>query len=265
MRPLCDDQTGPVWRILLAPAEGEADAIIDNPGLEQLLALVKAADESPSCRIIVLEGQGDTFCRGMDLEVAARDTAAEVAIGVPLYIDILKTLHRSGKITIAAVDGAAMAGGVGLCAVCDLCLATERSSFGLAEIMLGLVPVMVVAVLLERVSVQQARALALCTVSIDGPTALRIGLVDQLVADSEKLERALRAELKNLLRVQPAAAAALKGFVRAAATSAFGDRLDAARQLTAERMTDPAVTTAIRQFLDGEPLPWFARYRPRKP
>lgn len=254
-----DDAAGSVWRIRLT-AGGRDDVVITAAGLEQLLDTLARATDDDSCRALVLEGQPGCFCKGMDLDAVAGGDDADR--GLQRYGDALVALRRSPKVIIVAVDGAVMAGGVGLAAVADILLATERSTFGLAEVMLGLLPGMVLPTLLERMTPQRVRKLALTAASIDASEAHRCGLVDKLVEGSDQLERAIRGELKNVLRTQPTAVAALKRLTVDIAAMSFDDAIEAGRQATRERIADADTRAAIEQFVAGEPLPWFARYRP---
>ncbi len=261
MKLSCDDSAGSVWRLQLRPL-GREDIVVTEAGLQQLLAAVAAAERSEACRVLVLEGSDGQFCRGMDLQGVAEqeDTAA----GLRLFARSLSALHSCSKVVVAAVDGAVVAGGIGLAAAADVLIATERSSFALPEVMLGLLPGMVLATLLERMAPQKVRSLALSVGSIDAAEALRIGLIDQLAADSQQLDKALRATLKNLLRAEPSAVAALKSLVSDAADKPFAEALELGLQATERRLAEPSCREAIASFVAGEPLPWFDRYRPKR-
>ncbi len=259
MQLSCDNSAGSVWRLRLQPA-GRQDIVVTEAGLQQLLAAVADAEQGEACRVLVLEGSGGQFCRGMDLQGVADQE--ETASGLRLFARSLSALRDCSKVVIAAVDGAVVAGGIGLAAAADMVIATEQSSFALPEVMLGLLPGMVLATLLERMAPQKVRALALTVGSLDGAEALRIGLIDKLVTDSEQLEKTLRRVVKNLLRAQPSAVAALKEVVAEAADKPFAEALELGLQATEKRLAQPSCREAIASFVAGEPLPWFDRYRP---
>jgi enoyl-CoA hydratase/carnithine racemase len=122
---------------------------------------------------------------------------------------------------------------------------------------------MVYPVLCERMAPQRARRLALLGQPISAAEAAALGLVDQLVADSAALEGALSALARQLLRVQPAAAARTKALARQTAAQPFDEALVAGAACTGAILADPQCVAHVRAFLDGEPLPWFARYRSR--
>ena len=259
----CADKAGPVWRVLLAPDDDGGEVAITAAGIEQFLDLLDEAARAPRCRALVLEGSGGCFCRGMSLEEVA--AGADTDLGSRRYAACLRHLRGSGKAVIAAVDGEAIAGGVGLVAAADIAIATERSSFALPELMLGLLPAMVLPLLQERMPAQKARRLAMSTGSVDAARALEHGLIDRLVRDEAQLERAVRAELKAVLRLHPTALADLKHHGGRLARADCSVGIDMGADYTVQRLADPRVVDDIRAFIvDGTPPPWFERYRPAK-
>ncbi len=162
---------------------------------------------------------------------------------------------------IAAVDGAAAGGGVGLVAAADLALATARATFGLPEVTLGLLPAMVFPVLLERLTPQRARMLALSP-AVSAEEALALGLVDRVVADAGALQPALRGAIKHALRCNPRRVAELKALGARMAGLPLDEALALGRGRTAEHLGDPEQAQHLRDFLAQGAMPWFARYRP---
>lgn len=262
MRVQCDSVDSPVWRLTMQPAEG-GEIVLSQAGLDQLLGLLADAERSERCRMLVLEGSGGTFCRGMDLDALVVDPAAHAAAGTEQYVECLRALRSSSRVIVALVDGVALAGGVGLAAAADLVVATRRSSFGLPEAVVGLVPAMVLPLLFERMPPQKARAMALQGTAVAAEQALDWGLVDQLVEGAPELDRALRATAKQVLRLEPEAVGRLKAWCHRAAAVPVEQALTEGAALTAELAAQPERLAHIRAFLDGEPLPWFARYRPK--
>ena len=258
MRVGCDDTSGPSWRLTLTPDEG-GDVAISSPGVERLLELLDAAAQSPHCRMLVLQGSGGTFCRGMDLEGVVAAEPADAQRGAQLYADCLVRLRSHDKYVVAAVDGGAFGGGVGIAAAADLVIATRQSVFGLPELMLGLLPAMVLPLLLERMTPQKARALALTLEGIDAERAHHLGLVDELVDDPPALERAVRRLGRAALRAEPGAVAALKRLSTRLGTMGWREGIAKGCKLTSARLADADITAAIRAYLEGEPLPWHTK------
>ena len=263
MQVTCTIETPAVWRICLAPTEQGGQTLIDGDGMARLSAVLEEADSSSRCRVLVLEGQAGSFCQGMDLAFMTSRASEERLSATVLFARCLGRLRGGRQVVVAAVDGTAMGGGVGLVAAADVVLCTEGSTFGLPELSLGLLPAMVLPVLLERMQPQKARWLALCG-TVNARRALDLGLADEVVGDSELLGRALRKTIKQALRCRPQSVAGLKWHMDQIMGMTETEALEAGAQLTAELLNDSYGMAALEAFLDGEPLPWFERYKPGK-
>jgi enoyl-CoA hydratase/carnithine racemase len=265
MRAQCRGKGSPVWRIQLSPGPS-GEIVLSAQGLGELTELLGEAERTPSCRVLVLEGTAGTFCRGMDLSALCADPARHVAVGARQFADCLLGLRGSSKLVLSLVDGVALAGGVGLVAAADLVLCTRASTFGLPEVVLGLLPAMVMPLLLERMLPQQARAFALGGTSIDAAAAQSIGLVDRVVESAAELEQALRTALRTALRLRPEAVARLKRLTRQLAGRPWDEGVGLGADCLVEVLSEPECIPAITGYLAGQPLPWFDRYRvPHRP
>jgi methylglutaconyl-CoA hydratase len=155
-------------------------------------AVTRAADD-PCVRAIVVTGAGPVFCAGLDLaEVAAEfnDAAADPEKDTSNLMALFQALHACGKPTIAAVNGAAVAGGAGLMSACDYVLVADDATVGYPEVKRGLTAAIVMVYLLRQVGDRQARRLLLGGEMIDAAEAWRIGLVNEVVAPDALLFRA---------------------------------------------------------------------------
>ena len=261
MQVTCTIETPAVWRIALAPSEDGGQTLIDGDGLARLSAVLEEADSSSRCRVLVLEGQVGSFCQGMDLAFMTAQASEDRLPATQAFARCLGRLRGGRQVVVAAVDGAAMGGGVGLAAAADVLLCTEGSTFGLPELSLGLLPAVVLPMLLQRMPAQKARWLSLCG-TVGARRALDLGLADQVVGDAERLGRALRETVKQALRCRPQSVAGLKWQMDQVQDMAMAEALEAGAQLTAELLDDTYGMAALEAFLDGEPLPWFERYKP---
>ena len=259
MRVACANTDAPVWRVRLSPDQGKEEIVISAAALAALEAIVADAAASERCRALVLAGEAGQFCRGMDLGLAAAGGAAE---GVHGFARALGALRRCPLPVIALVDGEVVAGGVGLAAAADIVIASERSSFACPEVVLGLVPAIVIPLLLERMPQQKVRKMVITGSPLDAPEALACGLVDELAAP-ERLERTLSRQLRQLLRTHPDALATAKRQCGEAARAPLEEALAAGADCTGQMLASGETVAAIRAFIEGEPLPWFDRYRPQ--
>ncbi|MFC3536581.1 enoyl-CoA hydratase-related protein [Couchioplanes azureus] len=230
-------RSGPGYREVVLDRPGRRN-VIDAELLTGLLAAVRDAEADPGCRVLVLSAEGPDFCAGMDL--AAPVDPAAVADDVP-YWTLLRSLSTSELVTVAVVDGAATAGGVGLAAACDLVLAGDAATFRLTEALFGLLPAMALPFVARRTGEQRAFAATLTARTWTAAEALEAGLADRAGASAAQLLRPLLVELRRLERP---AVAALKRYREAA----FGWPAELGRtagRAFAERLAAPEVRQRI--------------------
>lgn len=153
--------------------------------LEGIAEGVRAAEADPSIRVIVLTGAGDkAFCAGADLE-PGRNFSFDSTRPTTVYADLARQLRGSRLPTIARVNGACMAGGMGLLAMTDLAVASSTAVFGLPEIRIGLFPMQAAALLQGLVPRRVLREWCLCGDRFDAAAALAAGLVNEVVPLAE--------------------------------------------------------------------------------
>jgi methylglutaconyl-CoA hydratase len=158
---------------------------------EELIVAFEDAGAS-DCRVVVLRGAGESFCSGLDLsslQAMVGKSAAEHEADARRVARMFCALYELPKPTIAAVQGAAMAGGAGLATICDFTLATEGAKFGYTEARIGFVPALVSAYLVLQVGEKRARDLLLTARVFDAAEAMRLGLVNEVVEAAELDER----------------------------------------------------------------------------
>ena len=169
-------------------------------------------------RVILLEGAGKSFSAGADLawmRAASNYTESENKEDAG---DLAKMLHRLRAVpqpTIALVHGAAMAGGLGLVAACDIAIATKQALFGLSEVRLGLIPAVISPYVIEAIGVRNARRYFLTAERFGADEALRIGLVHMVVEDRPALAQAVEDVVDAILQGSPAAVASAKRLIDA--------------------------------------------------
>ncbi len=177
----------------------------------QLRTALEEALADDAVRVIVLDHTGRVFCSGMDLAEAAGGSPADQ--GVNEFPDLLQLIWSSPKPVVAVVRGPARAGGVGLVAVCDVVVAASSSSFAFSEVRLGLVPAVISAVVLPRMTTHVAHRLMLTGEVFDAATAAGGGLIDLVAADDE-IDAVLAGQLTALAAGAPAALAETKRLLR---------------------------------------------------
>lgn len=157
--------------------------------------LTRALDEveTSAAQVVILTGAGKAFCAGMDLEelktLTGKSHAENVADSKKMA-HIFRRLYQFPKPTIAAVNGAAIAGGTGLATMCDFTLAVPDAKFGYTEVRIGFVPAIVSSILVWQVGHKIARDLLLTGRIFDAAEAYRLGLVNEIVGADQLVNRA---------------------------------------------------------------------------
>ena len=209
-----------VYATLDAPATRNAltDAMV--AGLADAMRL---AASMPAVRALVIRGAGGSFCAGGDFggfraamaTEAPRTGPDPIATGNRRFGALLAQLRALPVASIAVVDGAAIGGGCGLAAACDVVLAAADARFAMPEVTLGLPPAQIAPFVASRIGVARTRRLSLTAHRFDGREAERIGLVDQACPDTAALEAALSDVLAGIARCAPGANAVTKRLILA--------------------------------------------------
>ena len=196
--------------------------------IARLTAALEAAGRDPAVRVVVLAGHGASFSAGADLQwmrgMAAASEAENREDSLALA-RLMRTLDELPKPTLARVHGAAFGGGVGLVACCDIAIATSAARFGLTESRLGLLPAVISPYVIDAIGPRQARRWFATGEHFDAETALRIGLVHQLI-EPERIDEAVQRQLGLLDKAGPVASASAKDLVRRVALGRDRDATD---------------------------------------
>jgi len=224
---------------------------------DELIAAMEEAGAG-DCRVVVIEGAGEAFCSGLDLSVlqGAKDkSAAEHRADAERVARLFRTLYELPKPTIAAVHGAAIAGGTGLATICDFTLAVPTAKFGYTEARIGFVPALVAAYLVLQIGEKRARGLLLMGKLFDAAEAYRLGLVNEVVP-AEELEARVATLAGVLAENSPSSLSATKKLL-AAQSKAW---LDAAVELGMEANAGARETKdfyeGVAAFLEKRKAVW---------
>jgi isohexenylglutaconyl-CoA hydratase len=230
---------------------------------EELAAVLEALPSEPY-RFIVLRGKGGAFCSGGDLKMF-RDVfqagAARKDI-VAFNADFGRTMaaiKRLPQLFVVVIEGAAMAGGLGISCLADVVITTADAKFGLSEVTLGIPPAQITPVVIRRIGSSQARRLLLTAQRFDGVEAHRLGFAHFVEPDLEALEARLQSVLKDAHRGAPCAIALTKQIIDAS------DELDSLSmvQFAAERFADAMLGDEAREgmqaFAEKRPTAWMLK------
>jgi len=225
--------------------------------LEQLCASIQAQESDASRRILVLRGAGPVFCSGLDLAEAAQPERAELS--AELLAKTLRALATTRLITIAAVQGAAIAGGAGLMSACDFAVATRDAKFGYPEVRRGLVPALIMTFLRRQLRERDARELLLLGKPFDAGHAHAIGLINRVVADQAALETEVRALTSSLLQGAPQALAETKRLLAELWPAPLAADLERAHAFHLSARHSAEAREGIAAFNEKRPPNWAPR------
>jgi methylglutaconyl-CoA hydratase len=222
--------------------------VVHNAFDEHLIAAltdaVRALEADTSVRVVVLAGRGKSFCAGGDLDWMRRMAGfshEENLRDAGALATMLSALAQCTKPTIARVHGAALAGGTGLVAACDIAIATPNATFGTTEVRLGLIPATISPYVIRAIGARAAQRYFLTGERFDAAQALRLGLAHE-ICEADALDARVRDIADALLAGAPLAQSACKRLVQDVASQPIGAALihDTTVRIAAARGSDEA-------------------------
>src|SRR5436309_10987735 len=215
-----------------ATARSVATITLDSPTnrnalstalIDQLIDGLAAAVADPAVRAVVLSHEGPVFCTGVDL--AETETArATGTLPAARMGELLQAVWECPKPVVARVGGPARAGGLGLIAAADVAVCTTDATFAFSEVRIGVVPALISATVLPRLTSRAAAELFLTGEVFDGTRAAQVGLVTAAVPASD-LDAAVERYVTGLLRAAPGALAGAKALLRRTPPDDIGENL----------------------------------------
>src|SRR6202171_249020 len=193
--------------------------------LTELSAAIVVAERDEQQRVLIVRGAGQAFCTGLDLKEAADEKNAHIT--AEMVAKALIALSQTRLITIAAVHGAAVAGGAGIMSACDFVVAAERTKIGYPEVRRGLVAGLVMTFLRRQVGERNMRELLFGSELINAQRALEIGLVNRVVAQDELMSKAQKFAY-SVLQGAPGALAQTKKLIEELSSSSVKEDVDLA-------------------------------------
>jgi methylglutaconyl-CoA hydratase len=232
-----------------------------NPALiEEIRSAFEHISESgrEEVRVVVLAGEGKSFCAGADVnwmrESLEYDQGENVADALRMA-RMFDTVNRCPAPVIGRVHGAALGGGVGLAAVCDIVIVAEGTAWGLSEVKLGIAPAVISPYVLAKIGRSQARALFLTGERFGAERAVQIGLAHKMVK-ADELDGAVDATIKEVLSSGPHGIARAKELIGRVPDMGH----DEAMQLTAETIASlrvsPEGQEGLKAFLEKRKPGW---------
>lgn len=225
----------------------------------------KTIQDDISIRAVILRGKDGHFCAGGDIKDMAqlRGEATSVGSNQP-YVDfnrqfghMLEQVDQAPQTVVAVLEGAVLGGGFGLACVSDIAISLADAKFGLPETGLGVIPAQIAPFVVKRIGLTQARRLALLGARFEGHTALKVGVVHEVVENEKALEVLLIETLQQIKRTAPLASRATKALLHRTLNEALTPLLDDAAQQFANAVGGEEGREGTMAFIQKRHPNWF--------
>ena len=225
----------------------------------------KAIENDLSIRAVILRGQGGHFCAGGDIKDMAqlRGEAAAAGSNQP-YVDfnrqfgyMIQQVDQAPQTVVAILEGAVLGGGFGLACVSDIAISLADAKFGLPETGLGVIPAQIAPFVVKRIGLTQARRLALLGTRFDGQTALKVGVVHEVVDNQQGLEALLSETIQQIKRTAPQASRVTKALLHRTLNEPLNSLLDDAAQQFANAVGGEEGMEGTMAFIQKRNPNWF--------
>ena len=251
--------------LLVEQADGILTVTLNRPDVhnafnDELIAeAIDLFSNPPEARAVLLRGTGPNFCAGADLNWMSRMvsyTREENVRDSSLLAKMYALINECPMPVIGRIQGAAIGGGVGLVAVCDIAIAASDAKFGLSEVKLGILPAVISPYVIGKIGPSHARALFLTGERFDAERALRIGLVHRVVASAEALDTAVADSIKQLQSSGPQAVRECKKLIAHVASHELVDAIPYTIDAIATRRVSEEGQQGMQAFLNKQKAPW---------
>jgi methylglutaconyl-CoA hydratase len=265
------ESTSPSFQTVLYATEGGVATItmnrpekrnaISTQMIEDLLEALNVAQSDVFVRVVILTGAGKAFCAGMDLDALnaiAKQTPEENLGDSRLIARMFHRLYSFPKPVIAAVNGAAIAGGCGLGTFTDITLAVPEAKFGYTEVRIGFIPALVSVMLRRQIGEKRSRELLLTGRTFDANEAYRLGLVTEIVPADELMERA-RGYAQTFLAASPTSLEHTKRLLLHYDDAEIREEIELATQANAKIRATADFREGLSSFLEKRTPNWTGR------
>ena len=250
----------------LAQDSGIATLTLDRPEkrnaisfrmIDEILAALDEIEKGEA-RVVIFTGAGKAFCAGMDLDELKSligKTHEQNLADSRHMAQFFRRLYEFGKPTLAAVNGAAIAGGTGIATMCDFTLAVPEAKFGYTEVRIGFLPALVASILVWQVGHKIARDLLMSGRLFDAVEAHRYGLVNEVVAPDRLMARA-RERAWQIAENSPSSLRATKKLVNGFLTEVLDRQIEQAIEENARIRQTADFREGITSFLEKRKPRW---------
>jgi methylglutaconyl-CoA hydratase len=233
---------------------------INSIMIKELTEVFESLVDDVETRIIVITGEGKSFCAGADLNWLK--SIADFTFNDNYYesldlVNLLYLIHDHPKPIISKINGSAVGGGVGIMLVSDIIIANTEAKFGLSEVSIGIVPVAIAPFVMRRIGETKAREYFLTGERINSQTAHEIGLINHVV-DANEIDEFTQKKINVLLKNGPKALANVKDLMNRINKGAYDK--DFLAQLIAQLRTSDEGQEGMHAFLEKRSPKWRKEY-----
>ena len=252
----------------LAEADGILEVSLNRPDVHnafndeliaEMIAVLDEIETRRDLRAVVLRGDGANFCAGADLNWMSKMVAYSRDENVRDSAQLARMYERLDRCplpVVGRIHGAAIGGGVGLVAVCDVVIAESATKFGLSEVKLGILPAVISPYVIAKIGGGHARALFLTGERFGAERALQIGLVHRVANGSEELDRLVAETIAQIRTSGPEAVRECKKLIAHVASHSLDDSIAFTIEAIAARRTSREGQEGMQAFLRKEKAPW---------
>ena len=251
---LCE---GPVTRVVMN--RPDVHNAFNQGVIQELQSAFEWLQTQPECRVVVLEGRGRSFCAGADLSwmrSMADYSDAENVRDARELAGLFRRIDDCRVPVIGRIQGAAIGGGAGLVACCDIPIAAARAKFGFSEVRLGIAPAVISPFVMAKIGRGAARELFVTGSRFDAARAMQIGLVNHVVADEAALDEAVDEAISAVLQGAPAAVTACKELARTVGQMQPKEAFESTARLIAQLRAAPEGQEGMAAFLERRRPSW---------
>ena len=241
-------------------ARSEVRNAFNNELISELQATFDRIATDDSIRVVLLKGQGPSFCAGGDLkwmQQSVQLSRDENLTETRILARMFATLNSCPRPVVGLVHGAAIGGGVGLVSICDYVVASRETVFSLSEVRLGIIPACIGPFVLAKIGESQARAYFMSAERFNAERAREIGLVHEVVENVEALAAAADRIVGNLLQCGPKAMGAAKALVRGIKERSSEEALEYVAATLADLRVTPEGQEGLKAFLEKRKPSWI--------
>ena len=229
--------------------------------VHELIAVCDALIDDRSIRGVTLRGRGGFFCAGGDLkgfQALTQDHGdASGAVSTSVLVgELLAKLNGLPQVTLALIEGAAMAGGLGLACCCDVILTTRDAKFAFSETRIGISPAQIARYVLQKCGYATGRSLMVTAARFDGAEAFRLGLADRVENSADELVAVERDIQADVLGCSPSAVAATKALIVALPSVADDQKIEFAAKNFTTCLQSPDGREGVNAFLEKRKPSW---------